>query len=476
MTVRRPARWPFALLLLAATLVLPATAWAHAHLRKSEPSANARLTAAPRFLRFWFSEAPELSLTTVTLLDAAGKAVALSTPDRDADGALAVRVAVTGAMPAGRYTVRWRTAAADGHPSSGTFAFTLATAATDTAAAAAAMSAAQSRTHADTTTPPATVRMNTSTKDQPTDADALTPAWIVARAVAFLALLGVLGAVAFRLLVLTRMRDIPDVARAEMASEMATPAMLLAAVLLLATAVKLYLQNRMMSGTAASDLAHMERMSMETHWGAAWRLQFAAGIAALIGFAMAWRRVGAGWIVAGAACLALAWGVALSGHAAAAPDWRALAIVDDALHILGASAWLGSLLWLVVIGLRATGLAGSERPRRVASLVTVFSPVALGSAALVVLTGLVSAWLRLGYVSALWNTSYGQVLLVKLLFLSGVIGTGFYNWRVVQPALGSDVATARLRRSASSELMIGVIVIVVTAVLVAMPTPADALR
>jgi Uncharacterized protein, homolog of Cu resistance protein CopC len=474
MTARRPARWPFALLLFAATLALPATAWAHAHLRKSEPSASARLTAAPRFLRFWFSEAPELSLTTVTLLDAAGKAVALSVPERDADGALAVRVSIAGALPAGRYTVRWRTAAADGHPSSGTFAFTLA--ATDTAAAAAAMSAAQSRTRADTATPPATVRMDTSTKDQPADADALTPAWIVARAVAFLALLGVLGAVAFRLLVLRRMRDIPDVTRAEMASEMATPAMLLAAVLLLATAVKLYLQNRMMSGTAASDLAHMERMSMETHWGAAWRLQFAAGITALIGFAMAWRRVGAGWIVAGAACLALAWGVALSGHAAAAPDWRALAIADDALHILGASAWLGSLLWLVVTGLRATGLVASERPGRVASLVTAFSPVALGSAALVVLTGLVSAWLRLGYVSALWSTSYGQVLLVKLLFLSGVIGTGFYNWRVVQPALGTDVATARLRRSASSELMIGVIVIVVTAVLVAMPTPADGLR
>ena len=64
----------------------------------------------------------------------------------------------------------------------------------------------------------------------------------------------------------------------------------------------------------------------------------------------------------------------------------------------------------------------------------------------------------------------------KLLFLAGVIGTGFYNWRVVQPTLGSDVATTRFRRSASSERAIGAIVIVVTAVLVAMPTPTDALR
>jgi len=131
---------------------------------------------------------------------------------------------------------------------------------------------------------------------------------------------------------------------------------------------------------------------------------------------------------------------------------------------------------LLGVGVRATTRVAGERAHRVASLVTAFSPVALGSAALVVLTGLVSAWLRLGSIPALWSTSYGQVLLVKLLFLLGVIGTGFYNWRVVQPALGSDAATARFRRSASSELAIGAIVIVVTAVLVAMPTPLDAVR
>ena len=474
MTARGVVRWRLAQLVFAAILAFPGTARAHAHLRKSEPSANARVMSTPRYLRFWFSEAPELSLTTVTLLDSAGKGISLSAPERDPDGAMAVRVAITGAVMPGRYTVRWRTAGSDGHPSSGAFTFVVATAVVDTPTATSVASGIDSRAGANTSARQATETAASTT--QAPEADALTPVWIVARAVAFLALLAVLGAVAFRFGVLTRVHAIDAVGRADIAAEVAGRAVLLSAVLLAATAAKLYLQNRMMSGSAASDLAHMESMSMETHWGAAWRLQFGAVIGALIGFAMAWRRIAGGWAVAALACVVLAAGVALSGHAAAAPDSRTLAVVDDALHVLGASAWLGSLLWLLVVGVRATTLATPERTRRTASLVASFSPVALASATLVVLTGLVSAWLRLGSISALWSSSYGQVLLVKLLFLTGVIGTGFYNWRVVQPALGTDVATARFRRSASSELAIGAVVIVVTAVLVAMPTPGDALR
>ncbi|HET7189521.1 MAG TPA: copper resistance protein CopC, partial [Gemmatimonadaceae bacterium] len=422
MTPRRLTRWPLALLLFVATIGFPAPAWAHAHLRKSEPSANGRVTSAPQYLRFWFSEAPELSLTTVTLLDAAGKVIGLSAPERDPDGAMAVRVAITGVVAAGRYTIRWRTAGADGHPSSGTFAFVVAAPAVDTASVSSTASGIGTRGGVDTIARPPSAGAS-ATKDQTSDADALTPAWIVARAIAFLALLAVVGAVTFRLIVLARASDIDLAARAEIASEVAGRAVLLSAVLLLATGAKLYLQNRMMSGSAASDIAHMESMSMETHWGAAWRLQIAAVVAASIGFAMAWRRISGGWVVAALACMALASGVALSGHAAAAPEWRTIAIVDDALHILGASAWLGSLLWLLAVGVRATKLVSPGRAQRAASLVTAFSPVALGSAALVILTGVVSAWLRLGSIPALWSSSYGQVLLVKLLFLAGVIGT-----------------------------------------------------
>ena len=466
------ARWLLLLSLAGGALIgVPANAWAHARLRKSDPAANARITVAPTVIRLWFTEAPELSLTTVTLTGADGATVAVSTPERDVDGELAVRVAITGAMQPGHYTVKWRTAAMDGHPSSGTFAFDVATPTASAPGNAPAFTPPAARPSVDSA-PVGVVPVGVRPAEEVApDADALTPAWVIARAVSFVALLAVLGAVAFRTIVLPRTAGFTPAQRSDVASDTARRAAMWSATLLVAAGAKLYLQNRMMSGTAAADLAHMRSMSMETHWGAAWRLQFGAGAVALLAFALAWRRVAGGWLLAALACVTLALSAALAGHAGAATSARTVAIVDDTLHILGASAWLGSLFWMLAHVVRMHRTL-DDGPARVASLVAAFSPVALGSAAVVVLTGVVSAWLRLGSIPALWSTSYGQVLLVKLLFLSGVTATGFYNWRFVQPSLGTSAATVRLRRSATSELVIGVVVLIVTAVLVAMPTPS----
>ena len=449
-----------------AIVALPGVALAHAHLRKSEPSANARMTSSPHVLRLWYTEAPELSQTVVTLLDASGATVAVGHPEPDADGELNVRVPILPELASGRYTVRWRTAAADGHPSSGSFAFVVAT----TASAVTPPVAPSGGAGVSVVTDSASRRVVASPSTS--DADALTPAWIVARAASFLALLAVIGAVAFRGLVLPRAYAIDVADRDELARTVANRALALGIVFLVAAAAKLYLQNRMMSGSAAADIAHMETMSMETHWGFAWRLQFGAGALAILAFALARRRIAGGWALAALAAVGMAASAALGGHAAAAERWRAFSLVDDAVHVVAASGWLGSLLWLLVAGLGARS-ASEGRAGRVAALVRAFSPVALGCAGLVVLTGLASAWMRLGSVSALWLTSYGQVLIVKLLLLAGVAGTGFFNWQSVQPSLGSDVGTARLRRSATVELAIGVAVILATAVLVAMPTPMD---
>jgi len=66
----------------------------------------------------------------------------------------------------------------------------------------------------------------------------------------------------------------------------------------------------------------------------------------------------------------------------------------------------------------------------------------------------------------------GRTLLVKIGVLTVVFGTGAYNWLRVRPALGTEAAGSRLRRSAILELAVGAIVLAVTAVLVATPPPA----
>lgn len=82
-------------------------------------------------------------------------------------------------------------------------------------------------------------------------------------------------------------------------------------------------------------------------------------------------------------------------------------------------------------------------------------------------------WLRTQALSALWESGYGRTLLLKLALLSVVFATGAYSWLRVRPALGSTAAAGRLRRSATLELAAGVLVLAVTAVLVATPPPME---
>ena len=95
-------------------------------------------------------------------------------------------------------------------------------------------------------------------------------------------------------------------------------------------------------------------------------------------------------------------------------------------------------------------------------------------AGIVLSTVVVSAGLRLGTISALWESTYGRTLLVRLAILVGVAGTGAYNWLRVRPRLGSEIAPKRLQRSTAMELAIGALIVIVTAVLVATPAPAEA--
>src|SRR5688572_8169701 len=113
----------------AAIGVTALTAWRmpfHLHLVKSAPAANATVTAAPDSLRLWFSQVPELGVTSVKVSGPGTATVALS-PLAKRDSALVV-AAVKGKMAVGAYTVAWRTMAKDGHVARGTFAFKIAAA------------------------------------------------------------------------------------------------------------------------------------------------------------------------------------------------------------------------------------------------------------------------------------------------------------------------------------------------------------
>ena len=87
------------------------------------------------------------------------------------------------------------------------------------------------------------------------------------------------------------------------------------------------------------------------------------------------------------------------------------------------------------------------------------------------LSGLVSSWVRLRSFSALTMTSYGSLLLYKVFVFLFVGLLGAYNWKKVMPRIAQPQGTHRFRRSATVELLVGGLVLALTAVLVATEPP-----
>src|SRR5215468_7661389 len=113
-----------AVLALAGVGVLASPADAHALLERSYPAAGASLPRAPHTMLLFFTEAPEPSLSTVSLLDSSGQTVpGAGKPTVVAGHARELRAALP-PLADGVYTVNWRTVSkVDGHVTGGSFAF-----------------------------------------------------------------------------------------------------------------------------------------------------------------------------------------------------------------------------------------------------------------------------------------------------------------------------------------------------------------
>jgi putative copper resistance protein D len=68
--------------------------------------------------------------------------------------------------------------------------------------------------------------------------------------------------------------------------------------------------------------------------------------------------------------------------------------------------------------------------------------------------------------SDLLTTPYGRTLSLKLLLVGGVLALGAMNARVWTPRLDTDPGARALRRTAGVELLLGQLVLIVTAILV----------
>lgn len=194
-------------------------------------------------------------------------------------------------------------------------------------------------------------------------------------------------------------------------------------------------------------------------------LQVAFLALALVGFGLAIGRLGLGWPLAAASV------VAGSLRAVFLGKW---ASAVNPVHVLAAGLWIGTLFVLVTAGLTSLLRHEPTRDRRgaiAADMVNGFSPLALTMGGVVVLFGVITAWRHLHVLANLWSTPYGYTLIAKLCFVALVFGLGAWNWRRQRPTLGSEAAATSIRHSATTELTVAGIVLLITAILVSLPSP-----
>jgi methionine-rich copper-binding protein CopC len=102
------------------------TAYALYHLRleKSLPGKDETLKASPVEVRLWYSEKPEVRLSTITIQgrDSAKVTLGKVRPTEDPNS-IAADIADT--LRPGTYVVKWKTAGRDGHALRGSYTFSI---------------------------------------------------------------------------------------------------------------------------------------------------------------------------------------------------------------------------------------------------------------------------------------------------------------------------------------------------------------
>jgi copper transport protein len=445
-------------LVAAAALALPVAAWAHAALLRTSPSASGILNSPPARVLLTFSEAVEPRFAVISVTDAGGTQETTDSPSRSEVDPKTLVVPLRH-LAQGWYLVYWRAISVDGHPVRGAFTFA--------------------------------VGPNPGPQPQfavPSISEtAATPRLVTARFVAFIAVMAAIGLFLLRIAIA---RPVVRRVRGTRLHWVTIAFGIAAAIALVAVPVYVVFATAQFALRSAFDLGDVVPLMRSSAFGRGYldlELAFALFVAAA---ALAiWvdrpererRSVAELFSVAGAVAAA---GASLlipsvSGHAGQTSP-RGAAVAFDWFHLAAGSLWVGGLIGLLVLW-RSFPVA-----QRVAGLVVCvprFSNAAFVSVVVLIGGGTGGAVLHLPTFASLWDTSYGQTLLVKISLLAGAMLLAAVNLlrtkpRLVacreRPELGPGAASL-LRRLVAGEVLLVAGAVLGSAVLTSLPPPAKAL-
>jgi putative copper export protein len=209
------------------------------------------------------------------------------------------------------------------------------------------------------------------------------------------------------------------------------------AVLVLSSTVLLFTRAAEMSGLPLTAVLPItSTVLFKTHYGRFW---LARGAAVSLLIILCWvgrkrldsRIVPASMLVA-ATIIALT--RSASGHAADAGDLSFSELMDW-LHLMAASFWGGGLIAFSAIVLPIAVKPPDQRRMLVAELTYRFSTLAGYALGAILITAVYNGWVRVGSLHALWETTYGQMVIAKILLLLALIILGASNRYISIPLL-----------------------------------------
>ena len=446
--MRRAALLAVALVALA----LPASAWAHAALLRTTPSASGTVNVAPSQVTLAYSETNEPRFAIVSATNAAGRQVTSGEP-RSAPGSPQTLVTPLQRVPEGWYLVFWRVISADGHPVRGAFTFAV----------------------GPNPGPPPQFQVPSLSET------ATTTRLLISRWVAFLSLLTALGLFVLRSLIA---RPVVRAVRGCSLRPLTIAFGVAVAAALVAIPVYVLLATAQFTLRSWWDLGGILPAARSSGFGRDFLdlelvlalFAVAAGIALWVDRPEREQRSVVellalpSALAAGASTLLLP---ALAGHAGQKSP-RGLSLPLDAAHLGAAGIWLGGLIGIVIFWLT---VGRAARAAALALVVPRFSLVAFGSVLLLIGTGIGQSLLELPTLATLWQTSYGKALLVKIALLAAALLLAAVNLARTKPRLqaGDADAPLLLRRLVQGEILFVAAALFAAGVLASLPPPSSAL-
>jgi len=434
---------------LLAALAFPASAFAHAALLKTVPSASVTVNTPPKQVQLVYSEAVEPRFAIVSVTNAAAASETTGPPQRNASNPDELDVPLKH-LPSAWYLVVWRVISVDGHPVRGAFTFAVGP------------------------NPGPAPQFKIPSLSE----TAATPTLIIARWAVFISFMAAIGLFVLRMFVARPLESPPRA--------LAIGFWIAIGISLIATPLYVLLSTAKFALRSFWDWGTLVPLMRTSAFGRGYLdLELVLALLAVAAAVAFWvershrgprtiaELFSVGGVLLAAAGAALVPGVA--GHAAQTSP-RALSVVLDGLHVASGSLWVGGLIGLLVLW-RSLGAA-----RRLAGLtvcVPRFSNVALLSVMVLFGTGVAASVIRLPTVGALWQTSYGEAILVKAGILLAAIGVASVNFLRTVPGLRSPEPTESiatlLRGLVSAEVVLVASAVAVAAVLSSLPPPPRAL-